>query len=90
MKKLMFWLVKRYADDELIRIDIMEILNTEMCKQYSEQTDYGNVYNWFYEVILATNFIYIKGLTKERGALNTIKKNIDKAFHDFLISNSLY
>lgn len=63
MKRIFFWLLKHYSQNERDRWEIHNILNEQVSNEYSEQTTYGNVYNANIEFVMANEFI--KKLVKE-------------------------
>jgi len=84
MKKLFFYLLKKYSKTEKDRLKILSILSDEIHNEYNEQTNPGNVYNFFIEFIMSNYFIrtlHRKGDTK---SLRMIKTGIDHAFDESL------
>lgn len=80
MKKLFYWMLKRYSQTEKGRINIIRILDEQVQEEYCEQTIYGNVYNHFIEFAMANPFIVKCALRKDEEALDMLKKGIDSAF----------
>jgi hypothetical protein len=80
MKTVFIWLLKKYASTESGRIEIMRIMYDKVCDNYSEQTLYGNVYNYFIEFTMANPFIVKCALGKDKEGLRILKKGIKLAF----------
>jgi len=57
MKKLFFYLLRKYSKSEEQRLKIHEILNKQVREEYTEQTPFGNVYNSNVEFILSNTLI---------------------------------
>ena len=83
MKKLFFWLLKKYTRTEKQRLEVFSRLHESVSETYSEQTPFGNVYNANIEFIMASPLI--KKLVKDsrRGSsysesyeLNMIKNGL--------------
>lgn len=57
MKKLFFYLLKKYSKTEEQRLYIHEFLNQQVRNEYTEQSGYGNIYNSNIEFIMANDLI---------------------------------
>lgn len=57
MKKLFFYLLKKYSKNEEQRLYIHEFLNQQVRNEYNEQSGYGNIYNANIEFIMANDLI---------------------------------
>jgi len=82
MRKLLFKMLTKYAKTEKGRLEILKILNGEMCYEYNEQTEYGNVYNSNIEFVMSNKFI--THLVKENDikGLEMIKSGLDTSFDE--------
>ena len=82
MKRIFLWLLKKYANTEKGRIEIMHIIDDKVNDNYSQQTIYGNVYNYFIEFIMANPFVVKCTLQKDKKSLQMLKSGIDKSFDE--------
>ena len=57
MKRLFYFLLKKYSKSEEQRLKIHDILNKQVREEYYEQTSFGNVYNSNIEFILGNTLI---------------------------------
>lgn len=57
MKKLFLYLLKKYSKTEEQRLEILNVLNSQVINEYTEQTIFGNVYNSNIEFIMSHDFI---------------------------------
>jgi hypothetical protein len=85
MKTIFLWLLKKYANTEKGRIEIMRIMDDKVSDNYTEQTTYGNVYNYFIEFMMANPFIVKCALKKDKDSLTILKSGIDKAFDEAVV-----
>lgn len=53
MKKIFFFLLRKYSNTEAERMVIYKQLWNKVCADYSEQTAFGNVYNMNTEILLS-------------------------------------
>lgn len=90
MKKIFYWLLKKYSETETDRIEIQKILDQQVKKNYREQTPYGNVYNGFSEFIMANEFINQRIKIDDVEGLEMIKKGINCEFDETLEFRLLY
>lgn len=56
MKKIFFFLLRKYSNTEAERMVIYKQLWNKVCEDYSEQTAFGNVYNMNTEILLSNPF----------------------------------
>lgn len=71
IKKLIFWLLKFYADDYKFRIEVSSILQEGVKREYYEQTGYGCLYEGVGE--------YIEGCEAfKTGSVTIIKNGISR------------
>ena len=82
MKSIFMYLLKKYSKTERGRIEIIRIMDDKVSDNYSEQTLYGNVYNYFIEFIIANPFIVKCTFKKDKDSLTMLKSGIDKAFDE--------
>ena len=57
MKRLFYFLLKKYSKSEEQRLKIHDILNKQVREEYYEQNSFGNVYNSNIEFILGNTLI---------------------------------
>jgi len=84
MKKLFFYLLKKYSRTEIERFKILEILDSQVKEEYYEQTNFGNVYNYFIEFIMSNNFIKSLSENKEYQHLKVIENGIIDSYNKAL------
>ena len=82
MKTIFRYLLRKYSQTEKGRIEILRIMDDKVSDNYSEQTMYGNVYNYFNEFVIANQFIVKCALQKDDASLIMIKSGINKAFDE--------
>jgi len=82
MKKLFFYLLKRYSQTEKDRIQILSKLDEQIYWTYNEQTTFGNVYNYFIEFVMSNDFIKTRVKENDKESLKIIKKGINNTFDD--------
>jgi len=82
MKTIFIWLLKKYANTEKGRIEIMRIMDDKVSDNYNEQTLYGNVYNYFIEFVMANPFVVKRTLQKDNESLRILKSGIEKSFDE--------
>lgn len=80
MKKLFFWLLKRYSKNEKARWEIHKVLNENVSSEYPEQTVYGNVYNSYIEFVMANEFIRKIVKEKDETSIKMIELGIADSF----------
>ena len=73
MKTIFLWMLRKYANTEKGRIEIMRIMDDKVSDNYSEQTLYGNVYNYF--IVKCT-------LKDDKESLSMLKSGIEKSFDE--------
>ncbi len=82
MKKLFFYLLKKYSRTEKQRWAILEKLDVSIYNEYNEQTTFGNVYNFFIEFIMSNEFIKGRVLKNDKESLTILKRGITNTFDD--------
>jgi hypothetical protein len=82
MKAIFRYLLKKYSQTERGRIEIMRIMDDKVSDNYSEQTLYGNVYNYFIEFVIANPFIVKCTLKNDKESLDILKSGIQKGFDE--------
>ena len=82
MRKLFYYLLNKYSKIEEDRLIILDKLDDKVCEEYSEQTTFGNVYNYFIEFVMSNNFIKGRVKKNDKESLKILKRGIDKAFDE--------
>jgi hypothetical protein len=82
MKMIFKYLLNRYSQTEKGRIEIMRMMDDKVSDNYSEQTLYGNVYNYFIEFVMANPFIVKCTLKNDKDSLQILKRGMEKSFDD--------
>ena len=80
MKRLFFFLLRKYSSTEAQRIKIYRELWHKLRDEYSEQNALGNVYNMHVEVLLSNPFFEGRVLSKDDYSLKILKSGLDKSF----------
>lgn len=82
MKRIFFWLLKRYSSTEEERLEILSTLQESVTNSYREQTVFGNVYNANIEFIISNKFI--KKLVKNNDtiSINMVKSGLSNSFDE--------
>lgn len=82
MKQVFKYLLRKYSKSEKGRIEIMRMMDEEVCKVYNEQTLYGNVYNYFIEFVMANPFIVKCVFKNDVDSVKIIKGGIASSFDE--------
>ena len=84
LKKLFFFLLKKYATTDKERIAILKVINQSVCEDFYEQTVYGNIYNYFWEFLrsLELTIVTIGAYNPEN--IETIKRGLSQDFDGFI------
>jgi len=79
VKKILFFLLKKYTRREEGRLEVFAFLNEQVKEEYREQSVYGNVYNSNAEFIMSNELI--KKLVSENNedGLNMIKRGLSNS-----------
>lgn len=80
MKKLFYFLLKKYSGNEKNRLEIYKFLHERVSDQYSEQTVFGNIYNAHTEFILSHEGIQKLVRENERMSLDMVKNGLTNAY----------
>ena len=82
MKRIFFWLLKRYSSTEEERLEILSTLQESVTNSYREQTVFGNVYNANIEFIISNKFI--KKLVKNNDtiSISMVKSGLSNSFDE--------
>ena len=80
MKRLFFFLLRKYSNTEKQRINIYHELWHKVKDEYSEQTAFGNVYNMNIEIIMSNPFIQSRVIQKDDESLKMLKSGLDNSF----------
>jgi len=82
MKRLFFYLLRRYSWTEKQRMEIYSRLWESVTDQYSEQSGFGNVYNMNIEFLMANPVIISLVGKKDKGGINAIKRGLNNSFNE--------
>ncbi len=80
MKRLFFFLLRKYSNTEEQRIKIYRELWYKLKDEYSEQNAFGNVYNMNTEVLLSNPFFESRVLQKDSESLKMLKSGLSNSF----------
>jgi hypothetical protein len=78
MKRLFLFLLGKYSNTETERIEILAVLHEKVRDNYTEQTGFGNVYNFFTEFIIANDVI--KAYSDNGEDMRMMKRGMSSAF----------
>lgn len=82
MKKIFFFLLRKYSNTEAERMVIYKQLWEKVCDEYSEQNAFGNVYNMNTEILLS-NPVFNKFAKEEnKEYLKMLKGGLAESFDD--------
>jgi hypothetical protein len=84
MKKLFIYLLKKYSRNEKDRVEILRVLDEQVQNEYTEQTGFGNVYNFFIEFVIASSFINAMIVKNEAMSLGMLRSGIGVSYDDAL------
>jgi hypothetical protein len=90
MKKLFFFLLRRYSNTESERMEIYREMWYKTKEEYNEQTAFGNVYNMNTEVLMSNPFIQNRVKQEDTEHLQMLKQGLSNSFDesvDFLIKS---
>ncbi len=82
MKKLFIYLLKKYSRNEKDRIEILRVLDEQVQNEYTEQTGFGNVYNFFIEFVLASAVINRTTDNNDYSGIDMLKNGIKVSYED--------
>ena len=82
MKRLFIYLLKKYSKNEKDRIEVLRILDEQVQNEYTEQTGFGNVYNFFSEFVLASSFTREMVNLGETDSIEVLKSGINSTFDE--------
>jgi hypothetical protein len=82
MRKLFYYLLKKYSNTEKDRLKILSKLDDEIHNDYYEQTNPGNVYNFFIEFIMSNYYIRTSLRKGDMKTLEMIKDGINDSFDE--------
>lgn len=82
MKRLFIYLLKKYSKSEEERLEILSILNEKVQETYTEQSVYGNIYNFYIEFIISLNVIRDLVKNDNQDHLDMIKRGIDASYEE--------
>lgn len=82
MKKLFLFLLKRYSNTEVQRMEIYRELWYKTKEEYNEQTAFGNVYNMNIEVLMSNPFFESRIMLGEKEDLQMLKQGLSNSFDE--------
>lgn len=82
MKRLFIYLLKKYSRNEKDRVGILRVLDEQVQNEYTEQTGFGNVYNFFSEFLLASSFTREMVNLGEDHSIDVLKGGINSTFDE--------
>lgn len=82
MKKIFFYLLRRYSWTEKQRMEIYSQLWESVTNEYSGQSGFGNVYNMNIEFLMANPVIISLVERKDKKSISGIKRGLNKSFDD--------
>jgi hypothetical protein len=82
MRKLFYYLLKKYSNTEKDRLKILSKLDDEIHNDYYEQTNPGNIYNFFIEFIMSNYYIRTSLRKGDMKTLEMIKDGINDSFDE--------
>lgn len=85
MKKIFLYLLKKYSRREAGRIEILKVLQEGVREEYSEQTVYGNIYNFFIEFAMSNDVIVDVVKNAEFENFEMIRRGINNAYDEAAI-----
>ncbi len=85
MKRVFLYLLKKYSRREAGRIEILKVLHEGVREEYSEQTGYGNIYNFFTEFAMSNHIIVDVVKEGELDKFEMIRSGINKAYNNAAI-----
>lgn len=84
LKRLFFFLLKRYSTTESERVAILKVINQSVCEEYYEQTVYGNIYNYFWEFMWSLELTIVIIGSNNPENIKTIKRGMSQNFDGFI------
>ena len=82
MKKLFFFLLRKYSKTESQRMEIYQELWYQTKNKYNEQTSFGNVYNMNTEVLMANPFFVSRVELGQDEHLRMLKQGLADSFDE--------
>ena len=82
MKKLIFWILKRYSNTEEQRWEIYKILYQKTNDNYTEQNRIGNLYNAYIEFMMSNDMV--KNIVKrdKKEEIENLNMGFQETFKD--------
>lgn len=84
MKKLLFWLLNNYTHTEKGRIEILMFLDEKVKNDYSEQSTFGNVYNFYIEFLMANKLINKLIKESDYECLKVLRNGLTNTFDEVI------
>lgn len=85
MKKIFFFLLKKYSKTESQRILVYKELYKSVCENYNEQTGVGNIYNSNIEFIMSFDYIRNICLSDKKIEINSLKSMLVESINESII-----
>ncbi len=85
MKRIFIYLLKKYSRREAGRLEILKVLHEGVREEYSEQTGYGNIYNFFVEFAMSNNIIVDVVKKGELDNFEMIRRGISNSYNQAAI-----
>lgn len=82
MKRLFFYLLRKYSWTEKQRMEIYSRLWESVTNEYREQSGFGNVYNMNIEFLMANPVIISLVERKDKKGINVIKRGLNESFNE--------
>jgi len=82
LKKLFFFLLKKYSKTEKQRLLIYKELFYQAENDYPEQTAFGNVYNTNIEFLMSNPFVISKVKISDTESLQMLKSGLQNSFDE--------
>lgn len=82
MKRLFFYLLRKYSWTEKQRMEIYSRLWESVTDEYSEQTGFGNIYNMNIEILMSNQIVLDLVEKKDKKRISLIKRGLNQSFDD--------
>ena len=82
MKRLFFYLLRRYSWTEKQRMEIYSRLWESVTDEYNEQSGFGNVHNMNIEFLMANPVIISLVEKKDKKGISVIKRILNESFEE--------
>ena len=82
MRKLFYYLLKKYSTLEKDRAYIIQYLEQKVCSEYTEQTFNGNFYILFIEYYISNDWLQERVEKNDNISLHQLRTLVNSAFAD--------